>query len=176
MKKTILLLSLIGIVCAGMWGCSKSVLGQMTKMENGVYIDSGEMTIGDWIEYDWDLKRDKALSHEEYTRLAMPDSVIFLREHNVAYSAIRQAYPYYRQYEKLTMVGLSHEQCLAYCRWRTKKYNMIHPKQVTFSLPTTAMLKRLAEKKSAKGDPMGDYSSDGNPSAKGMFRCVATAE
>ena len=62
MKKSILLLSLIGIVCAGMWGCSKSVLGQMTKMENGVYIDSGEMTIGDWIEYDWDLKRDKALT------------------------------------------------------------------------------------------------------------------
>lgn len=83
------------------------------------YIDVSEVTVLDWVEYLYWIKNNKGENSDEY-KAAMPDSATCEK----LYGAVRYfQHPKYRHYP---IVGLTHEQALNYCLWRSDRVNELN--------------------------------------------------
>ncbi len=93
------------------------------------YIDATETTVANWAEYLYWLQTTKGIQSEEYIN-ALPDSATCEK----LYGATR--YFQHPKYKDYPIVGLTYEQAVNYCKWRTDRVNEITKKgKVTYSLP-----------------------------------------
>ncbi len=101
------------------------------KVGRGLYVDATEIANVHWLEYMHYLWTDSG--REAYMR-ALPDTTLWWRENAkflsdstglfLAENYLRE--PYYRFFP---VVGITYEQALAYCEWRSKVVNMTLNKQ-----------------------------------------------
>lgn len=80
------------------------------------YIDAIEITVLDWAEYLFWLKKENG-EHSEAYLSAIPDSATCEK----LYGAFRYfSHPRFRNYP---IVGVSYSQAIAYCQWRSDRVN-----------------------------------------------------
>ena len=105
-------------------------------IKHATFIDEAEITTLSWMEYLYWTKITHGEESAEYKAI-LPDSLICLEIYPLYWQ-----YPSYRNYP---MVGITYEQAIAYCAWRSDRVNESLRLQknkkkygytVTYSLPT----------------------------------------
>ena len=84
-----------------------------------IFLDQTEIANIHWLEYLHYIQRD---SSETYYQSALPDTTVWEKElaFNTPYVSNYLRYPGFRYYP---VVGVSWEQAVDYCRWRTEAVN-----------------------------------------------------
>jgi formylglycine-generating enzyme required for sulfatase activity len=109
-----------------------------TGERHAAFIDANPITVEAWLEFLYWTKEKYGIESAEYKAM-LPDSLVCL-----------QAYPNewrHPRYRHFPIVGISYEQAVKYCAWRTDRVNellKIKKKKYTasYSLPTEADFKR----------------------------------
>ncbi len=92
---------------------------------NNLYMDKTEISNISWREYLYWVKNNE---DEKTYRDCLPDPQIW----NVVYEGdISKP----GEFDHHPVVGISYEQALAYCKWRSMVVTQISPKKVVYSLP-----------------------------------------
>ena len=113
------------------------------------YIDNTEVSISDWREYEFDMKNRFGSNSQEFLS-TIPDTALFRRYYNYSFihpnanNMEKQNFSnadvgfMKNNYDKYPMIGVSYEQCIDYCKWRTERFNwkIKGVEQIEFSLPT----------------------------------------
>ena len=104
-----------------------------TGIEHAEYIDESVITISNWLVYLHWTRMEYGTQSAEYID-ALPDSVILQK--SLPYPSWR--HPSFSTY---AMVGISYEQAMKYCIWRTHMVNELFERTgvgytVSYSLPT----------------------------------------
>ena len=93
---------------------------ERTVTVQSFFLDQTEIANIHWLEYLHYIQRD---SSETYYQSALPDTTVWEKElaFNTPYESNYLKYPGFRYYP---VVGVSWEQAVDYCRWRTEAVNM----------------------------------------------------
>ncbi|MBO4751854.1 MAG: hypothetical protein J5526_03775 [Bacteroidales bacterium] len=193
MKRGLLLVLMVWL--GVMMACGQKV-PYMVKIEEDTYMDNTEMSIEAWIEYDWDISKQYGEDSPE-RRAVVPDNRVFRSLYGKDYEAIKKYLELKDDYRRCPIVGLSREQIVKYCEWRTEKCAQrkeYHPhgRSLVFGLPDkndyeSALSKAKVTKKVAgapnpkkKGgkiyglyDNVSEMRTDVTPQHPYGFRCVA---
>ena len=107
-----------------------------TGIKHAEYIDATVITIIDWLEYLHWTRKEHGGQSAEYKNV-LPDTLI-LQKSLLAPSLSHWRHPSYHSY---ALVGISYEQAMNYCIWRTNRVNELLEKTgkgytVSYSLPT----------------------------------------
>lgn len=116
------------------------------KIGHNLFFDEAELSNFAWLEYLSWIEHTSGKLSNEYKK-ALPDTTIWNTELNTnePYVAFYLRHPAYRNYP---VVGISYEQAVAYCKWRTdrvkerfevlkqKDKKGIYPKNFEYRLPT----------------------------------------
>jgi len=89
------------------------------KINDSLYADVVEISNQGWLEYEaWTGKKFGSNSPEH--RSVLPDTLVWREKtsYNEPYVTYYYRHPAYKQYP---VVGISHEQALQYCQWRTER-------------------------------------------------------
>ena len=114
------------------------------KVKKGFYMDSREIQVSDWLEYAWYLKRDSMDKEHFKYKAALPDSTLFNHSHFMFDNPpINTTYP---------IVGVTYEQVVAYCKWRSVIVNKKYHKKVVYRLPTPEEWIEFANKNALQAD------------------------
>ena len=126
MNKVILSLLLIALISANALAINPPGTKKVKIDKEVLYIDQSEIIIADWIEYINYLEHHYGKESEEL-KAAFPDGI-------TAKEMMAK--------EKLThpLTGITHEQALEYCKWRTAAVNAVNEEtglgKVEYTLPT----------------------------------------
>mgnify|MGYP000148816588 CR=1 FL=1 len=152
--KNVLSLSLVALLVL----CASFVL-QTTKkftppgivsVNDSLYFDETEISNLQWREYeDW-VKQKFGASSPEHAK-AIPDTLVW----RVALSEDYYEEQYYNpKFKDHPVVGISHEQAAAYCKWRTARVRQVMetdakgkevlPKSINYRLPSKAEWEEVA--------------------------------
>jgi len=104
------------------------------------FADETEVSNSSWMEYEYWIKTKYGSASPQHITI-LPDTLVWLEKgtHNKPYVDYYFRHPAYRDYP---VVGISHEQAVAFCKWRTdrvKEFWYIKHKQelnIEFRLPT----------------------------------------
>jgi len=125
------------------------------KIDHNFFIDKTEVSNAAWREYlNW-IKNTKGVSSLEYLN-AFPDSLVWRTKSgfNEPYIKFYLNHPAYDLYP---VVGVSYEQAVAFCKWRTdrvkeyfeilkqKNKKSIYPKSFEYRLPTKEEWERVSK-------------------------------
>jgi formylglycine-generating enzyme required for sulfatase activity len=121
--------------------------------ENNLYIDIAEVRNIDYMEYMYWTRKKFGKNSNEYNRI-LPDTNVWEESLNLYYLR----HPSYRDYP---IVGVSYQQAVDYCKWRSDRVNEYYyfktnkleynsdttysdiPQIYTYSLPSTELFKEL---------------------------------
>ena len=89
------------------------------KIKGNIYIDKTEVSNFDWREYVMWLEKTYGKTAMEY-RNALPDTLVWKEKesYNEPYTQYYYSHPAYNDYP---VVGISYEQAVQYCKWRTER-------------------------------------------------------
>ena len=89
------------------------------KIKGNIYIDKTEVSNFDWREYVMWLEKTYGKTAMEY-RNALPDTLVWKEKEsfNEPYTQYYYSHPAYNDYP---VVGISYEQAVQYCKWRTER-------------------------------------------------------
>lgn len=129
------------------------------------YMDNSEISIADWNEYEFDMKNRFGADSPEFLS-TIPDTLFFRKWYMYSYisaAKINTSYRYSKtdwefkrnNYDRCPMIGVSHQQCVDYCRWRTERsrWNIKNIDKVEFSLPTEEDYKKAEQFAAKTNDP-----------------------
>lgn len=103
-----------------------------TRLTNSnLFIDKSEVLNEDWTEYLLYLGRESGKTSKAYIN-ALPDSVIW----NVVYPAA-EITQFHTAFSHFPVVGISYEQAVGYCKWRSARVSEKYGKAVLYRLPTS---------------------------------------
>lgn len=100
------------------------------KIKDQLYIDETEVTNFNWQEYVMWLANKHGKSSVEYKK-ALPDTLVWRNKEslNEPYVQYYYSHPAYRDYP---VVGISYEQAVNFCKWRTERVKeLFKTKQLT---------------------------------------------
>ena len=106
-----------------------------TGIKHAEYIDETVITIVDWLQYVHWKRREYGGQSAEYKNV-LPDTLV-LQKSLSSPSLSHWRHPSYHSY---ALVGISYEQAMKYCEWRTDRVNELLEKTgksftVSYSLP-----------------------------------------
>lgn len=111
------------------------------EIVDNFFIDEGEIRNIDWREYLADIKNTEGENSLRYAQ-AIPDSKVWTQE-NPLMKPYTSSYLYHPAYDDYPVVGISHQQAINYCKWRTQavikmlaKNKIDGPKNFVYRLPT----------------------------------------
>lgn len=172
------------------------------------YMDNAELSIEGWREYQYDTKNKYGESSKKFLS-TMFDTVIFGKYYNRFFkycpaklhvSFTKDAKKNNMDLSDYPMIGISYQQCIDYCKWRTEKcnYKVKGVSKIVFSLPSKqdyakavshakitnkSPLSKLINKKRGKikgiTDNVQEYTIDNSLNSTNIptgFRCVATIQ
>ena len=89
------------------------------KIKDNIYIDETEITNFNWREYVMWLEKKHGKNAIEYKN-ALPDTLVWKEKEsfNEPYTQYYYSHPAYNDYP---VVGISYEQAVQYCKWRTER-------------------------------------------------------
>ncbi|MDG1913995.1 MAG: SUMF1/EgtB/PvdO family nonheme iron enzyme [Crocinitomix sp.] len=85
--------------------------------EEGLYVDKTEISNFSWLEYVYWMKSHFGDSSKQYIN-ALPDTMVWGSE-----SPYASHYYHHPSYQNFPVVGISYEQAVAYCTWRSDRVN-----------------------------------------------------
>jgi formylglycine-generating enzyme required for sulfatase activity len=118
MKKLVVLILLSILFITGNFG--KNPPGTVPVDEN-LYVDQYEVSNVNWREYiNW-IKVRHGVNSKEY-KAALPDTLVWRKPkaYNEPYVEFYHKHPAYQNYP---VVGISYEQAVAFCKWRSDRVN-----------------------------------------------------
>ena len=117
MKKLFLTLTLITVVFVFVsFKVKKSETPPGTlQISTGFFVDKNEITVVDWREYMYWTKRVYGENSDEYKKI-FPDT-------SVCTGAIPDNYFTDAKYLNYPIIGISYEQAVDYCKWRSDRVN-----------------------------------------------------
>ncbi|MCW5921487.1 MAG: SUMF1/EgtB/PvdO family nonheme iron enzyme [Saprospiraceae bacterium] len=89
-------------------------------LRDSLWLDQYELTNADWREYVGWLVRQHGTGSPEYLA-ALPDSAFWLTHHDLSNEPQHETYFRATRYDDYPITGISHEQAVAYCQWRTER-------------------------------------------------------
>lgn len=168
MKKQVISVALFAVLGTMTVGCQAQYVSGTSRLTSGKYIDKNATTIQSWLEYDWYLSH---LLEKDSSVSALPDTALFYSVYGVQYRDVKHVLDLNNTFKNRPMVGLSYEQCVAFCKWRTIMYQAPKESTVTFSLPSSDdLIKFMGENAQTE---LTEYCSDNPESTQGSFRCMA---
>ena len=122
-------LSLIFLVLPCLCFCQIDPPPNGIKIRDSLYLDATEIANIHWLEFEYHVKKD---SSEAFWKSVLPDTTLMTEEiDNYFRSKDFRYYP---------LVGITYEQALIYCKWRTNVVNQAFSEQrgylVNYRLPT----------------------------------------
>ncbi len=170
------------------------------------YMDNTEISINAWREYQYDTRRKYGENSKEFISTIF-DTIIFDKYYNkyFYYSPTKNNIAFTKEATKnkmdcsdYPMIGISYQQCIDYCKWRTEIccYKVKGVSKIIFSLPSKQdyekaisyakitkdpPLSKLKNKERGKirgiTDNVDEYTIENTLNTKGSpigFRCIAT--
>ena len=106
--------------------------GTLKLKELHFFVDKTEITNSDWGEYIYYLKKKYGINSKEYKN-ALPDSSVWFS----IYSGNLNSLSLNCKYQNYPVVGISYQQAIQYCKWRSKMVNLKYKKyKTTYFLPS----------------------------------------
>jgi len=103
------------------------------------YVDKTEVTNKAWAEYLWFVKNRYGENSIEY-KIALPDRTVWYSVYSGEICSIHNKYANY------PVVGVSYEQVIQFCKWRSKQVNIKFKKyQTTYRLPSVKEWEKIYE-------------------------------
>lgn len=97
-----------------------------TRFNDSLFVDIAEISNLDWKEYSYWLKNMYGDNSKEY-KSCFPDSTVWLTS---IYEQVAKSYFKHPAYLEFPIVGITYEQAVAYCEWRSIQVNyMLYLKQ-----------------------------------------------
>lgn len=100
------------------------------KKNNGIFVDKREVLNGDWADYLMYQEIKYGKNSNEY-KDALPDSIIW---HSTYPSGKINRFDI--SSATFPIIGITYEQAVNYCNWRSDRVNEKYGKSVTYRLPT----------------------------------------
>jgi len=98
------------------------------KVAENLFFDETEISNVSWREYKYWIKKNYGKESVEYQQV-LPDTLVWRQKnaYNEPYVEYYQQHPAYAEYP---VVGISYEQAIAYCKWRSDRVNeLLHIKK-----------------------------------------------
>ena len=116
-----------------------------TGEKHAAFIDNEVVTVLGWYEFLYWTKRTYGEGSEEYKAI-LPDSLICSQAYGYYFYSEKYYIPVPQRYRNFPIVGITYEQVIKYCAWRSDRVNeMLKLKKkkytVSYALPTEADLK-----------------------------------
>jgi len=170
------------------------------------YMDNTEISIGAWIEYQYDTRRKYGENSKEFISTIF-DTIMFDKYYNKYFyysptklyiAFTKEATKNKMDYSDYPIIGISYQQCIDYCKWRTEVccYKVRGASKIIFSLPSKQdyekaisyakrtkepPFSKLKNKKRGKirgiTDNVEEYTTENTLNTNGSpigFRCLAT--
>lgn len=124
-------------------------------VHDNFYLDKTEVTNLNWVEYLFWISKNLGVNSEEY-KAALPDTTVWNQikgSDKNAENPLTQHYLRHPAYQSYPVVGVTYDQAIAYCKWRTdrvKDYLLIkYPGQplpsFAYSLPSVTIWQQAAQ-------------------------------
>jgi formylglycine-generating enzyme required for sulfatase activity len=170
MKKLFLPVIVIAVITTGFTVHSKKqfIPPGTVQINDTLFADACEISNFSWQEYVLSMATVYGKNSKEHLA-ALPDTLVW--RDNLSYNEPYVQY-YYRHpaYKDYPVVGISYEQALGFCKWRTERVKMFLTRKKDFKhhnfeyrLPTKAEWEKLAE--SSAG-----YINNEGKDEKGIYR------
>ena len=115
------------------------------------FLDKTEVTNISWKEYVWDIKDIYGENSEEHLN-SLPDAAVWQMAYEGDFATNRDYYEY-------PVVGVSYEQAIAYCLWRSKRVSEKEHRTIVYSLPSLKAYKMVTRGKTENKIAEGLYST-----------------
>lgn len=109
-------------------------------VKENFYADKLEVSNFAWLEYEMDIKNKFGANSQEYKDV-LPDTTVWRNKKNYNEPYVQY---YYRHvaYRDYPVVGITYEQAINYCKWRTEKVKSLyfakHKKELNIRYPCLA--------------------------------------
>jgi len=120
MKKLLLFASILLLTVSFIPGRKKQFIPPGTvKINDTLFVDEVEITNSVWLEYEFWIKNKYGLKSAEHLSV-LPDTLVWREKnsYNEPYVIYYYRHPAYKGYP---VVGISYEQVLGFCKWRTER-------------------------------------------------------
>ncbi|MDD4217292.1 MAG: SUMF1/EgtB/PvdO family nonheme iron enzyme [Bacteroidales bacterium] len=118
--KRIILLLFISSFCVTYSYSAKPIIPPGTaKINDSLYVDKTEVRNIDYIEFVYWCEREFGVDSDEYLSI-LPDTLVWESQYNEPMINLYFRHPAYNLYP---VVGVSYEQAVKYCEWRTDRVN-----------------------------------------------------
>ncbi len=119
MKKYILLLGCIICLSFSIMKNKKIIPPGTIQITETFFVDETEISNFSWLEYEFYTKNKYGANSEEHVK-TLPDTLVWrvVNSYNEPY--VRYYYRHHA-YKNYPVVGISYDQALAFCKWRTQR-------------------------------------------------------
>ncbi len=120
-------------------------------IQKGFYADETEVTNGAWMEYLFDVRARFGAQSNNYLQ-ALPDTTVW----NSVNPLLTPKYLRHPLYKNYPVVGISYEQAIAFCKWRTERVKSFYGLRfkedwnIEYRLPTETEWENMAIWEAAK--------------------------
>jgi formylglycine-generating enzyme required for sulfatase activity len=150
MKKIVLFTVVLGSLCLSFRKEKSFIPPGTVQINDTLFADETEISNFSWREYEWWISAKYGVNSKEHIA-ALPDTMVWKEtlSYNDPYVKHYYRHPAYKNYP---VVGISYEQAVDFCKWRTDRVKMFLTRKKDFTnqnfeyrLPTKAEWERLAE-------------------------------
>ena len=119
---------------------------------SNTFLDKTEVTNIAWKEYLYDLKEGEGENSEEYQQ-SLPDLAVW----EMAYG---ENFIISKSFDDYPLVGVSYQQAVAYCKWRSEQVSEKEHRKIVYTLPSLKEYKMVTGGKTENKMAEGLYSTD----------------
>lgn len=116
------------------------------------FLDKTEITNIAWKEYLYDIKEQEGADSDEYKQ-ALPDLAVW----EMAYG---ENFANSKSYDEHPLVGVSYQQAIAYCKWRSERVSEKEHREIEYKLPSLKEYKMASRNEGKNKMAEGLYSTN----------------
>ena len=122
MKKIIFATIALATLCVSFTKENPFIPPGTVQINDTLFADETEISNFSWLEYTWNTAATYGTDSEEY-KSCLPDTLVW-REKNSYNEPYVNYYFRHVAYRDYPVVGVSYEQAVAFCKWRTERVKM----------------------------------------------------